>query len=111
MKLDGYGSSPIDQSAESVGRPSTPVGSSTPAAASSSSSADAATPAAPAASDQVHLSGDAELLKAALQGIDKAPAVRQDVVDRTRKAIQDGTLVNDPAQIADSLINHWLQDF
>ena len=58
--------------------------------------------------DRVRLSSDASLAQTALQAAGDAPAIRQDAVERARKALDAGQVGNDPARLADRLIDHML---
>ena len=66
----------------------------------------ARTPSAPA--DQITLSPEARALKAITDRAAELPAVRQDVVGRMRALVDTGTLGDDPARLADAIIDDWL---
>ncbi|MDP1569100.1 MAG: flagellar biosynthesis anti-sigma factor FlgM [Vicinamibacterales bacterium] len=58
--------------------------------------------------DRVQLSPDAALAQSALQAAGETPAIRQDVVERARKALDAGQIGNDPERLADRLIDQML---
>lgn len=58
--------------------------------------------------DRVQLSPDAALAQSALQAAGQTPAIRQDVVERARKALDAGQIGNDPERLADRLIDQML---
>ena len=59
-------------------------------------------------SDRVEVSKDAQLMTSALKAAQEAPAVRQDVVERARKALDAGEVGNDSRKLADKLIDSLL---
>ena len=59
-------------------------------------------------SDRVEVSKDAQLMTSALKAAQDAPAVRQDVVERARQALERGEIGNDSAKLADKLIDTLL---
>jgi flagellar biosynthesis anti-sigma factor FlgM len=58
--------------------------------------------------DRVEVSGDARLMNSALQEASKAPAIRQDVVERARQKLAAGEVGNDPLRLADRMIDGLL---
>jgi hypothetical protein len=56
----------------------------------------------------VEVSADARLLGKALDAAAKAPEIRQDVVDRAKAKLAAGEIGNDPARLADRLIDSLL---
>jgi len=60
------------------------------------------------AGDRVEVSADARLLGKALEAAAKAPEIRQDVVDRAKAKLAAGEIGNDPARLADRLIDSLL---
>jgi flagellar biosynthesis anti-sigma factor FlgM len=61
-----------------------------------------------AQADQITLSPEARVLKAIADRAAEPLAVRQDVVDRMRALVDAGTLGDDPARLADAIIDDWL---
>jgi flagellar biosynthesis anti-sigma factor FlgM len=59
-------------------------------------------------SDRVEVSKDAQLMTTALKAAQDAPAVRQDVVERARQALDKGEVGNDSRRLADKLIDTLL---
>lgn len=64
--------------------------------------------AAGAGGDRVEVSGDARLMSTALQEASKAPAIRQDVVERARQKLAAGEVGNDVLRLADRMIDSLL---
>jgi flagellar biosynthesis anti-sigma factor FlgM len=62
-------------------------------------------PATTSQKDQLTLSPEARQLQAAAA---EAPAVRADVVERMKALLNEGKVGNDPAALADSIIEDWL---
>ena len=58
--------------------------------------------------DRVEVSNDAHLMSSALQAANKAPAIRQDVVERARQKLAAGEIGNDPVRLADRMIDSLL---
>lgn len=63
---------------------------------------------ASAGTDRVEVSKDAQLMSSALQEASKAPAVRQDVVERARQKLAAGEVGNDPERLAERMIENML---
>jgi flagellar biosynthesis anti-sigma factor FlgM len=63
------------------------------------------TPASVKQKDQLTVSPEARQLQAAAA---EPPAVRPDVVARMRELLNQGQVGNDPAALADSIIDDWL---
>ncbi len=61
-----------------------------------------------AGGDRVEVSNDARLMTTALQEASKAPAIRQDVVERARQKLAAGEVGNDPLRLADRMIDSLL---
>jgi len=61
-----------------------------------------------AAGDRVEVSTDAQLISAAAQAAKDAPDVRADAVARGRRALESGTLGNDPDRLADRIVDALL---
>lgn len=61
-----------------------------------------------AGGDRVEVSADARLMGQAIDAANKAPEIRQDVVDRARARLAAGEIGNDPARLADRLIDSLL---
>ena len=61
-------------------------------------------------SDSVRLSSDAQLATAAAREAASAPAIRQDKVEAARKALEAGTVGNDPVRLADKMISSLLDE-
>jgi len=59
--------------------------------------------------DSVRLSTDAQLATTAAREAAAAPAIRQDKVEAARKALEAGTLGNDPQKLADKIIASMLE--
>lgn len=59
-------------------------------------------------SDRVRVSSEGSLAQSALRAADEAPAIRQDVVERARQALQAGRIGDDTERLADRLIDHML---
>jgi flagellar biosynthesis anti-sigma factor FlgM len=58
--------------------------------------------------DRVEVSADARLLGQAVDAANKAPEIRQDVVERAKAKLAAGEIGNDPARLADRLIDSLL---
>ena len=58
--------------------------------------------------DRVEVSSDAQLMSSALQQANKAPAIRQDVVERARQKLAAGEVGNDPLRLADRMIDSMI---
>ena len=100
VKIEGQRPELLNQALDRVGRPTPPAGNQT-----------SATPALAATSgDAVELSGDAQLLQAAIKAAEKAPAIRQDVVEKMRAALAKGEIGNDAQQLADSMLDKWITE-
>lgn len=59
--------------------------------------------------DRVQVSADARLLGAAVNAAEKAPAIREDVVARAQARLAAGEIGNDPARLADRIIDGLLK--
>lgn len=59
--------------------------------------------------DSVSLSTDAQLATTAAREATAAPAIRQDKVEAARKALEAGTVGNDPRKLADKIISSLLE--
>lgn len=97
MKIDGQRADLVNQALDRVDGTTAQVG---------NQASPVSTPAA-AKGDQVRLSGEAQLLQAAMQVAKQTPDIRQDVVERMRAALDRGEVGNDPGRVADALIDHW----
>jgi flagellar biosynthesis anti-sigma factor FlgM len=64
----------------------------------------ASTPAA--SGDQLTVSPEARLLQVAQDA--EPPAIRQDVVERARKALDAGQVGNDASSLANAIIDDWI---
>ena len=64
--------------------------------------------AASASRDRVEVSADAQLLTAALDAAQKAPAVRTELVERLRQKLNAGEIGNDSGKLADKMIDDLL---
>ena len=94
MKIDVYRSEIPTQATDRVGRPTTPAGNRD------------GVPSAPApGTDEVRLSSGAQLMQSVMQSAQQAMEVRQDVVERMRAALANGTVGNDPHALADALLD------
>ena len=58
--------------------------------------------------DLVEVSADARLLGQAVDAANKAPEIRQDVVERAKAKLAAGEIGNDPGRLADRLIDSLL---
>lgn len=63
---------------------------------------------AQASGDRVEVSSDARLLSSAVSAAEQAPEIRQDVVERARQKLAAGEIGNDPARLADRIIDSLL---
>src|SRR5438132_11031941 len=81
----------------------------TPTAAAGSK-ASGKTAASPNRSDQLTLSPEAQLLKAAADAAPDDPAVRADLIERMRALLADGKIGNDATRLAESLIDDVLKN-
>jgi flagellar biosynthesis anti-sigma factor FlgM len=81
-----------------------------PAAPAGSTPASNATPAPAATTDQLTLSAEAQLLKAAADAAAGDPAVRTELVEKMRALLADGKIGTDADQLADSLIDDVLKN-
>jgi flagellar biosynthesis anti-sigma factor FlgM len=59
-------------------------------------------------SDRVEVSTDAQLVAAAIRAAEDAPAIRPEAVERGRRALESGTLGDDPGRLADRIIDALL---
>jgi flagellar biosynthesis anti-sigma factor FlgM len=95
VKIDAYRTDIPAETLDRVGRPATSVG-----------NRDAAGPAAAQATgDDLRLSDDARLMHTVMQSAQEALNIRQDVVERMRTALANGTVGNDPHALADALLD------
>jgi flagellar biosynthesis anti-sigma factor FlgM len=58
--------------------------------------------------DRVEVSADARLLGQAVDAAAKAPEIRQDVVERAKAKLAAGEIGNDPARLADRMIDSFM---
>lgn len=58
--------------------------------------------------DRVNVSDDARLLSAAVAAAEKAPEIRQEVVERARLKLAAGEIGNDAGRLADRIIDSLL---
>ena len=66
--------------------------------------------AAPATTDQLTLSAEAQLLKAAADAASGDPAVRTELVEKMRALLAEGKIGTDADQLAESLIDDVLNN-
>ena len=100
MKIDGHGPNPLASPNEApsaqaneriqAGRP------------------DYVNRVAEAGGDRVEVSADARLLTEAVRAAERAPDVRQDVVERARQKLLAGEIGRDPFRLADKIIDSLL---
>jgi flagellar biosynthesis anti-sigma factor FlgM len=81
-----------------------------PAAPAGSTPASNAVPAPATTTDQLTLSPEAQLLKAAADAAAGDPAVRTELVEKMRALLADGKIGTDADQLADSLIDDVLKN-
>jgi flagellar biosynthesis anti-sigma factor FlgM len=81
-----------------------------PTAPTGSASASNTASAPPATTDQLTLSAEAQLLKAAADAASSDPAVRTALVEKMRALLTDGKIGTDADQLADSLIDDVLNN-
>jgi len=81
-----------------------------PAAATGSTPASSTTPTPAATADQLTLSAEAQLLKAAADATTGDLAVRTELVEKMRALLADGKIGTDADQLADSLIDDVLNN-
>lgn len=98
MKIEGQRTDLLSQALDRVGQP-------TPATENQTSPTSALNA---TSGDAVQLSGDAQLMQAAMKAADQAPAIRQDVVEKMRAALANGEIGNDAEQLADSMLDRWI---
>jgi flagellar biosynthesis anti-sigma factor FlgM len=98
VKIDAYRSNIPTEAPERVGKPATTVG--------NRDAKEVATGAA--TGDAVRLSSDARLMQTAMQNTTQTVSVRQDVVERMRAALANGTIGNDPHALADAILDRLL---
>jgi flagellar biosynthesis anti-sigma factor FlgM len=58
--------------------------------------------------DRVQVSADARLLGQAVDAAEKAPEIRQDVVERAKAKLAAGEIGNDPVRLADRMIDSFM---
>src|SRR5215467_7137478 len=87
--------------------PTDPLG---PTASAGSTSASNATSAPAATTDQLTLSAEAQLLRAAADAAAGDPAVRTELVEKMRALLADGKIGTDADQLADALIDDVLNN-
>jgi flagellar biosynthesis anti-sigma factor FlgM len=80
------------------------------APAATTGSTPASNTVAPATTDQLTLSAEAQLLKAAADAASGDPAVRTDLVEKMRALLAEGKIGTDADQLADSLIDDVLNN-
>lgn len=59
--------------------------------------------------DRVEVSASARLMNSAVQAAEKAPDIRQDVVERARMKLAAGEIGADPERLADRIIDSLLK--
>src|SRR5262245_43093772 len=59
-------------------------------------------------SDTVEVSSDAKLVAAVLKAVDESPSVRADVVERAKRALENGAVGDDAGRLADRIITSLL---
>ena len=99
MKIDAYRSDIPTEALDRVGKPATSAG---------NRDAKDVTATTSATGDAVRLSSDARLMQTVMQGAQQALNVRQDVVERMRAALANGTIGNDPHALADALLDRLI---
>jgi len=99
MKIENDKPNPLTGQTDPLA-PAAPTGS-TPAS-------NAAAP--PATTDQLTLSAEAQLLKAAADAASSDPAMRTDLVEKMRGLLADGKIGTDADQLADTLIDDVLNN-
>jgi flagellar biosynthesis anti-sigma factor FlgM len=62
-----------------------------------------------ASGDQLSISPEARLLQVAQDA--EQPAIRQDLVERARKAMEAGKVGNDASSLANAIIDDWIEKF
>ena len=100
MKIEHDKPNPLSGQTDPLG-PAAPTGS-TPASNTAS--------APPASTDQLTLSAEAQLLKAAADAASSDPAVRTELVEKMRGLLADGKIGTDADQLADTLIDDVLNN-
>lgn len=98
MKIENDKPNPLTGQTESL----------TPPAPAASSSATGKTAGAQSKVDQLTLSPEAQLLKAAAQAAAGDPAVRAELVEKMRALLAEGKIGTDADQLAESLIDDVL---
>jgi len=93
VKIDAYRQEIPTQATDRVGRPTTPVSNRDGGAAPASGN------------DEVRLSSGAQLMQSVMQSAQDKLEIRQDVVERMRAALANGTVGNDPHALAEALID------
>jgi flagellar biosynthesis anti-sigma factor FlgM len=81
-----------------------------PAVPTGSAPASNPTPAPATTTDQLTVSAEAQLLKAAADAAAGDPAVRTELVEKMRALLADGKIATDADQLADSLIDDVLKN-
>ena len=94
MKINSETPSPLTGATDPLGR-----------TAETTSATGGKAPASATQGDQLTVSPEARQLQAAAA---EPPAVRADVVARMRELLNQGQVGNDPAALADSIIDDWL---
>lgn len=61
-----------------------------------------------ASGDRVEVSSDAQLVAAAVKAAEESSSVRPEVVERGRRALEDGSLGKDAGKLADRIIDSLL---
>lgn len=64
----------------------------------------------PAEADRLEVSNTAQLLAAALQAANDAPAVRPDAIERGQQLLQSGRLGSDAHALAEAIVNRLIED-
>jgi len=96
VKIDAYRSELSTQVTDRVGRPTNPA-----------DNRDGVTDATAVtgSTDEVHFSSGAQLMQTVMQSAQQALEIRQDLVQRMRAALANGTVGNDPHALADALLD------
>jgi hypothetical protein len=70
----------------------------------------AAAPGKAGESDRLEVSGTAQLLAAALQSANEAPALRPDAIERARELLRSGELGKDTQALAEVIVDRLIEE-
>lgn len=100
MKIEGHGPNPPTSTSDAQGTPASER--------VQGGRSEQGQRGAPVRNDRVEVSDDARLMDDAVREVQRAPEVRQDVVERARQKLAAGDIGRDPFKLADKIIDSLL---